>query len=92
MMLCILLMFMAYDANSQDRDYTTVRVPRREYERIVEARERYRQTDNQSYIGQLALGAFLGFLAGVAISHLSNDETPQHRRGKPTRTRQKRRR
>jgi hypothetical protein len=70
------------------KDYVMMRVPTREYEKIQQAREQLQQSQNYDFVRNLAVGAFVGFLAGWAINELTK---PAPRRRATTRRRSKKR-
>lgn len=72
----------ANDANNND--FVMMRVPRTEYLKLQQARERLQQNPDYSWVSHLALGAFVGVLIGIA---LSDDEADQPRRRTARRTR-----
>jgi len=59
-----------------DSKYISMRVPKAEYEKLKNAREQLKKNPDYSWVGSLALGAFIGLLAGYAIKKISesNDE------------------
>lgn len=54
-------------------EYINMRVPRTEYEKIKEVREKLKQKSDYSWAGSLALGAFVGLMAGIIVSEVLND-------------------
>ena len=56
--------------------YVSMRVPKTEYDKLRKAREELQHNPDYSWVGSLALGAFVGLVAGLAIKKLteSNDD------------------
>lgn len=52
-------------------DYVNMRVPKTEYEKLKQARETLKLYPAYSWVENLALGAFIGLLAGLALKELS---------------------
>jgi len=54
----------------EDSKYINMRVPKKEYEKLKKAREKLQHDPDYSWVGSLALGAFVGLVAGVAIKKI----------------------
>lgn len=54
--------------------YVTMRVPKTEYEKLKKVKNQLRQDPDYSWVESLALGAFVGLLAGYAIKKLSDSD------------------
>lgn len=54
-------------------EYINMRIPRTEYEKIKEARNKLKKKSDYSWAGSLALGAFVGLMAGIVINEYLND-------------------
>ena len=54
----------------KDSKYINMRVPKTEYEKLKKAREKLQHDPDYSWVGSLALGAFVGLVAGVAIKKI----------------------
>ena len=48
-----------------------MRVPKTEYNKLRQARETLKQYPEYSWVENLALGAFIGLVAGLAIKELT---------------------
>lgn len=57
-----------------DSKYISMRVPKAEYEKLKDAREQLKKNPDYSWVESLALGAFIGLLAGVALKKLSESD------------------
>lgn len=53
-----------------DPKYVSMRVPKTEYDKLRKAREELQHNPDYSWVGSLALGAFVGLVAGIAIKKL----------------------
>lgn len=61
----------------EDRDpeeYINLRVPRSEYEKVKKLREQMKKKPAYSWAGSLALGAFIGLMAGIVIDEYLNKD------------------
>jgi len=56
--------------------YVSMRIPKTEYDKLRNARAELKKNPEYSWVGSLALGAFVGLIAGLAIKKLteSNDD------------------
>jgi len=54
--------------------YVSMRVPKTEYDKLRKAREELQHNPNYSWVGSLALGAFVGLVAGLAIRELTRTD------------------
>jgi len=52
----------------KDKDYTTVTLPRSEYEKLVKLRDELMKRPDYSWVGTIGLGAFIGFILGLAAN------------------------
>ena len=52
---------------SDERKYVSMRVPKTEYDKLRNVREELQQHPDYSWVGSLALGAFVGLVAGLAL-------------------------
>lgn len=59
---------------SEAEEYINMRIPRTEYEKIKEVREQLKKKSDYSWAGSLALGAFVGLMAGIIITEVLNDD------------------
>jgi len=59
---------------SRDSKYINMRIPRTEYEKLKQARESLKENPDYSWVESLALGAFIGLLAGYAVKKLSESD------------------
>ena len=57
-----------------DSKYISMRVPKREYEKLKVARDELQKKSDYSWVANLALGAFIGIVAGMAIKKLSESD------------------
>jgi len=53
-----------------DPKYVSMRVPKTEYDKLRNARETLQKNPDYSWVGSLALGAFVGLVAGLAIKKI----------------------
>ena len=61
--------------DSDPDEFINMRVPRAEYEKLKQLREKMKNTGKYSWAGSLALGAFIGLVAGLVIDeYLNKDE------------------
>jgi len=51
-----------------------MRIPRTEYEKLKQARESLKENPDFSWVESLALGAFIGLLAGYAIKKIAESD------------------
>ena len=59
-------------------EFINMRIPRTEYEKIKEVRDRLKKKSDYSWAGSLALGAFVGLMAGIVINEvLSDNDKPK---------------
>jgi len=59
-----------------DRDeYINLRVPRTEYEKLKQLREKMKKSPSYSWVGSLALGAFIGLVVGIVIDDYLNKKS-----------------
>ena len=56
---------------SKEPKYVSMRVPKAEYDKLRRVREELQQNPDYSWVGSLALGAFVGLVAGLAIRRLT---------------------
>lgn len=61
-------------APDEDTKYINMRVPKTEYEKLKKAREKMQDNPDYSWVGSLALGAFIGLVAGVAIKKITESD------------------
>jgi len=52
---------------SKEPKYVSMRVPKAEYDKLRRVREELQQNPDYSWVGSLALGAFVGLVAGLPI-------------------------
>ncbi len=64
-------MVMSEDSESK---YISMRVPKTEYEKLKDARDQLKKNPDYSWVGSLALGAFIGLLAGYALKKISESD------------------
>ena len=60
--------------DSEEPKYVSMRVPKTEYDKLRRAREELQQNPDYSWVGNLALGAFVGLIAGLAIRELTRTD------------------
>ena len=51
-----------------------MRVPKAEYEKLKEVRDKLKTNPDYSWVESLALGAFIGLLAGYALKKISESD------------------
>jgi len=51
-----------------EKEYTTITLPRQEYERLSRFKEDLEHRPDYSWVAGLGLGAFIGFITGLAAS------------------------
>ena len=51
-----------------------MRIPKKEYESLKEARDSFKENPDYSWVESLALGAFIGLLAGYAVKKLTESD------------------
>ena len=62
----------ADDAEGEDEPrYVSLRVPKSEYDKLKDLRGRMEKKPDYSWVGSLALGAFVGLAAGLALERLT---------------------
>ena len=54
--------------------YVSMRVPKASYDKLRKVREEMQQKPDYSWVGSLALGAFVGLVAGLAIKKLTESD------------------
>jgi len=54
--------------DEKDKEYTTVTLPRSEYDKLVKLRDELKERPDYSWVGTIGLGAFIGFILGVAAN------------------------
>ena len=54
--------------------YVSMRIPKTEYDKLRNARAKLKQNPDYSWVGSLALGAFVGLIAGIAIKKLTETD------------------
>ena len=59
---------------SKEPKYVSMRVPKAEYDKLRRVREELQQNPDYSWVGSLALGAFVGLVAGLAIRRLTESD------------------
>lgn len=59
---------------SEEPKYVSMRVPKTEYDKLRKAREELQQNPDYSWVSSLALGAFVGLIAGLAIKELTKSD------------------
>ncbi len=57
-----------------DPKYVSMRVPKAEYDKLRKVREEMQRNPDYSWVSSLALGAFVGLVAGLAIKKLSESD------------------
>lgn len=57
-----------------DPKYVSMRVPKAEYDKLRKVREEMQHNPDYSWVSSLALGAFVGLVAGLAIKKLTDDD------------------
>ena len=55
-------------AEKASQDYTTITLPRKEYEKLTRFKEDLEHRPDYSWVVGLGLGAFIGFMTGLAES------------------------
>ena len=60
--------------NESELKYVSMRIPKTEYDKLRKAREEMQHMSEYSWVGSLALGAFVGLIAGLAIKKLAESE------------------
>jgi|CXWL01.1.fsa_nt_gi hypothetical protein len=60
--------------DSEPDEYINMRVPRAEYEKLKQLREKMKKNPSYSWAGSLALGAFIGLVAGLVIDEYLNKD------------------
>ena len=51
--------------------YVSLRIPKSEYDKLKDLRGRMEKKPDYSWVGSLALGAFVGLAAGLALERLT---------------------
>ncbi len=59
---------------SDEPKYVSMRVPKTEYDKLRNVREELQQNPDYSWVGSLALGAFVGLVAGLALKKLTESD------------------
>jgi len=59
---------------SDPDEYINLRVPRSEYDKVKKLRDQMKKNPSYSWAGGLALGAFIGLIAGIVIDEYVNKE------------------
>ena len=61
------------DTNEREDEpkYVSLRVPKSEYDKLKDLRGRMEKKPDYSWVGSLALGAFVGLAAGLALERLT---------------------
>ena len=54
--------------------YVSLRVPKSEYDKLKDLRESMGKKRDYSWVGSLALGAFVGLAAGLALERLTRSD------------------
>lgn len=54
--------------------YVSLRVPKSEYDKLKDLRGRMEKKPDYSWVGSLALGAFVGLAAGLALERLTRSD------------------
>jgi len=55
-------------AEKKGADYTTITIPRIEYQKLVNFKEKLGMRPDYSWVAGLGLGAFIGFMIGLAAT------------------------
>ena len=55
---------------TSDSKYISLRMPKAEYEKIKQVRDQLKEDPKYSWVGSLALGAFIGLMAGLVIEDI----------------------
>ena len=50
----------------KEKDYTTITLPRKDYDKLVKFKRDLEKRDNFEWVTALGLGAFVGFMIGMA--------------------------
>ena len=58
----------------EEPKYVSMRVPKSEYDKLRNARKELQLNPDYSWVGSLALGAFVGLVAGLAIKKLTESD------------------
>ncbi|GEM_PF-5047929 len=56
-----------------DPKYVSLRVPKVEYDKLKQVREQLKQNPDYSWVEGLALGAFVGLMAGIILKKITED-------------------
>jgi len=59
---------------NRDSKYINMRIPKTEYEKLKQARESLKVNPDYSWVESLALGAFIGLLAGYAVKKIAESD------------------
>ena len=62
------------DDDEDDPKYVSLRIPKSEYNKLKNLREKMGDKPDYSWVGSLALGAFVGLAAGLAFKHLASSD------------------
>lgn len=55
---------------STDSKYISLRMPKAEYDKIKQVRDQLKEDPKYSWVESLALGAFIGLMAGLVIDEV----------------------
>lgn len=55
---------------SSDSKYISLRMPKVEYDKIKQVRDQLKEDPKYSWVENLALGAFIGLMAGLVIEDI----------------------
>ena len=64
----------AGDGEESEPKYVSLRVPKSEYDKLKDLRGRMEKKPDYSWVGSLALGAFVGLAAGLALERLARSD------------------
>ena len=59
------------DEGEDEPKYVSLRIPKSEYDKLKDLRGRMEKKPDYSWVGSLALGAFVGLAAGLALDQLT---------------------
>jgi len=57
-----------------DPKYINMRVPKSEYDKLKEVREQLQKNPDYSWVSNLALGAFIGLVAGMVLKEITESD------------------
>ena len=63
---------------SSDSKYISLRMPKVEYDKIKQVRDQLKEDPKYSWVGSLALGAFIGLMAGLVIDDILSSKKKTH--------------